>query len=62
MILAAKKTVSNNVAARADSREEGSAERVYVEQSPCVVMPALDLSKLIPARFSTPQTILDYLT
>jgi hypothetical protein len=38
------------------------ANRVYVESSPCVVMRAVDLSTLIPARFSSPRTIHEYLT
>lgn len=61
MFFAAKKTASNKHAIRADRREDNGS-RSYVEPSPCVVMPAIDLSALIPARFSTPRTIVDYLT
>ena len=61
MIFAAKKPASNKQAARADRREDNSS-RSYVEPSPCMVMPAIDLSALIPARFSTPRTIVECLT
>ncbi len=62
MIFAAKKTASNNQVSRTDRREDATASAGYVESSPCVVMPAIDLSALIPARFCTPRTIVDYLT
>jgi hypothetical protein len=62
MIFATKKTVSNKPAAQAERRDDGHAGRSYIEQSPCMVMPAVDLSKLIPARFCAPRTIVDYLT
>ena len=62
MIFAAKKPASNEHAVRADRREDSSANRSYVELSPCIVMPAVDLSALIPSRFSAPRTIVDYLT
>ena len=61
MIFAAKKSASSKHAVRADRCEDNSS-RSYVEPSPCMVMPAVDLSALIPVRFSTPRTIVDYLT
>jgi len=61
MIFAAKKPASSTHAVRADRRED-NASSSYVEPSPCMVMPAIDLSALIPARFSTPRTIVEYLT
>jgi hypothetical protein len=61
VIFAAKNPASNTHAVRADHREDASSG-TYVEPSPCMVMPAIDLSALIPARFSTPRTIVDYLT
>jgi hypothetical protein len=58
MIFAAK-----NQEARADRRDDAErASRVYVEPSPCVVIPAVDLSALISKRFSAPRTIYEYLT
>jgi hypothetical protein len=61
VIFVAKKPASNTHAVRADHREDASS-RSFVEPSPCMVMPTIDVSALIPARFSTPRTILDYLT
>ena len=61
MIFAAKKPASSQQAVRADRREDNGS-RSYVEPSPCMVIPAIDLSALIPARFSAPRTIVDYLT
>ena len=60
MIFAAKKATSNTHAVRADRREEETVSRAYVEPSPCMILPAIDLAALIRAR--TPRTILDYLT
>ena len=59
MIFAAK-----NKDTRADRRDDTRerTERVYVEPSPCVVIAAVDLLTLIPARFRAPQTIHEYLT
>lgn len=59
MIFAAK-----NQDTLADRHDENSerARRVYVEQSPCMVMRAVDPLALIPARFRAPQTIHEYLT
>jgi hypothetical protein len=58
MIFAAK-----NQEARADRRDDAErTNRAYVEPSPCMVIPAVDLSALIPARFSAPRTIYEYLT
>ena len=62
MIFAAKKAASNQHAVRADRREDETASRAYVEPSPCMILPAVDLAVLIRARASTPRTILDYLT
>jgi hypothetical protein len=61
MIFAAKRPDSSKHTARADRREDYSS-RSYVEPSPCLLMPAIDLSALIPARFSTPRTIVECLT
>ena len=61
MIFAAKKPASNKHAVRAEQRED-NRNRSYVEPSPCLVMPAIDLSALIPARYLRPRTIVDYLT
>ena len=61
MIFAAKQPASSKHAVRADRREDNGS-RSYVEPSPCMVIPAIDLSALIPARFSTPRTIVEYLT
>ena len=62
MIFAAKTQAARKQVAH-DRRDEAEhASRCYVEPSPCVVMPAVDLSALIPARFSTPRTIYEYLT
>ena len=59
MIFAAK-----NETARADGRDEANehADRVYVEPSPCVIIRAVDLLTLVPARFRAPQSIHEYLT
>jgi hypothetical protein len=58
MIFFAKKSE-----ARTDRRDDAErANRVYVEPSPCLIMPAIDLSALIPARYAAPRTIVDYLT
>ena len=62
MIFAAKTQAANQQAVRADRRQDDNTSRVYVESSPCMVMPAVDLSALIPARFSHPRTLVDYLT
>ena len=62
MIFAAKTQAANQQAVRTDRRQDDNASRVYVESSPCMVMAAVDLSALIPARFSHPRTLVDYLT
>jgi hypothetical protein len=59
---AARKTVSSNQSAHAECRQDESARTGYAESTPCMVMPVIDQSELIPARFRTPRTIVDYLT